>query len=387
MSKEPNQFSAFSLLTMDALPEGIKEVDPNEIIETDEPLLDDDKGDDKGEGDKTPKSDDNAPIVKNKSSLNDDDKGDDDPNKNKGNEGDDDDESPIVTFAKILDEKGVIDLDIENFEDSEDGLIKAVETTVEKRINDYKASLGERALQLVEYIENGGKLERFVEIAAQKDYSDVTEDELKENVQLQKMVITDQLKAEKYSEEEIEQELADYEDAGILFSKSKRALNRVTAIRAEQTQQEVEAQKEFAKQQQLHYQKWLSDLEADITSREEIAGFKVPEKQKKDFFKYITEPVRVKVKDANGKEVWANKTRMMIDSEKDKDAQLKMAWLYYNNFDFSKVEKQAVKQVASKLKDQLSRNKDEGKNLTTAKRTRAPEDVTGDFSLFKKRFN
>jgi tRNA U34 5-carboxymethylaminomethyl modifying enzyme MnmG/GidA len=74
----------------------------------------------------------------------------------------------------------------------------------------------------------------------------------------------------------------------------------------------------------------------------------------------------------------------VTDSEKDKDSQLKMAWLYYNNFDFSKIEKKARTKAASSLRANLERASGVStKKLKSKTRTRATGDDI-DFSLFEK---
>ena len=61
-----------------------------------------------------------------------------------------------------------------------------------------------------------------------------------------------------------------------------------------------------------------------------------------------------------------------------------MAWLYFNNFDFSKVEKKAKTKAVSTLRSHLERASNVStKKLKSKSRTR----VTGDdidFSLFSK---
>jgi len=60
-----------------------------------------------------------------------------------------------------------------------------------------------------------------------------------------------------------------------------------------------------------------------------------------------------------------------------------MAWLYYNKFDFSKVEKKARTKAASSLKANLER----ASNISTKKlKSKARTKATGsdiDFSLFE----
>ena len=73
-----------------------------------------------------------------------------------------------------------------------------------------------------------------------------------------------------------------------------------------------------------------------------------------------------------------------MDSEADKDSQLKMAWLYFNNFNFEKVEKKARTKAASNLRANLERASGVSrKKLKSKSRTKVSGDDM-DFSLFSK---
>jgi len=101
--------------------------------------------------------------------------------------------------------------------------------------------------------------------------------------------------------------------------------------------------------------------------------FKYLQKKKEDFFKYITES------DTEGK------TRLLSDIEADSDAQLKMAWLMYNKFDFSTIEKKVKSKVSSKLRDSLSNLDSSLKLKGQSKRTKNAKDADDmDLSSFRK---
>ena len=91
------------------------------------------------------------------------------------------------------------------------------------------------------------------------------------------------------------------------------------------------------------------------------------------FYEYITKTDRK-----------TGKTKLIADSENDKDSQLKMAWLYFNDFDFSKVEKKARTKATSNLRASLERAGNvSSRKLKSKTRTKSSGDDL-DFSLFQK---
>jgi hypothetical protein len=275
-------------------------------------------------------------------------------------------------MAKFLDEKGVVDFDPENFEDSEEGLAVMVESKVKTEVEKWKKSLGDQTLALVDYLENGGKIEKFFEFAVTDNYAEISDDKLEDDLKLQQRIVKDLLKKEGYTDEEVEEELQEYEDSGILLNKAKRAKNKLVTLVAKEKEAAILEQRKEREAETLAHQQWLKELKSDLEKREEIAGFKIEKKQKDDFYAYITAFDRK-----------TGKTAFMKDADADPEAQLKMAWLFYNKFDFSKVKQQAKKEVSSKLRDSLSRMKTEGKGFKSAVRTNHTQEE-GSFSLFSK---
>ena len=192
----------------------------------------------------------------------------------------------------------------------------------------------------------------------------------KEN--LQKQLVAELMRREGFSQEEIVSDIQDFVDGGLIAKRADRALAKLKSMQTKDRQNLLKSQEEAAKKQEEDYNNFLTSLKDDIETREEIAGFPVSKKAKKDFYEYITKPDRK-----------TGKTRLVMDSEADQDSQLKMAWLYYNKFDFSKVEKKARTKATSSLKANLERASGVStKKLKSKSRTKATgNDI--DFSLFE----
>jgi hypothetical protein len=196
----------------------------------------------------------------------------------------------------------------------------------------------------------------------------------KEN--LQKQLVAELMRREGFSQEEILSDIQDFVDGGLIKKRADRALTKLKTMQTNERKDLLKKQEETAQAKEAEYSNFLTSLKDDIATREEIAGFPVSKKAKKDFYEYITKPDRK-----------TGKTRLVMDSEADQDSQLKMAWLYYNKFDFSKVEKKARTKATSSLKASLERASGvSAKRLKSKTRTKATGDDI-DFSLFKNVLN
>jgi len=281
--------------------------------------------------------------------------------------------SQIGVLAKYLKEEGVVDYDDESFEDNEEGLVKVIENEIKKGIDKYKEDLDPTAKQFIDFVENGGDPQHFTKAYSEVDFSKINSDKIKGKSEVQKQIVAELMKQEGYSPEEIREEIQDLIDGNVLQRKANRSLSKLQVIQNKKRAELLQSQEEQAQKRKEEQATFLSSLKEDIEGREDIAGFSINKKQKKAFYDYITKADRK-----------TGKTQLVLDSEKDKDAQLKMAWLYFNNFDFSKVEKKAKTKAVSTLRSHLER----ASNVSTKKlKSKARTKVTGDdidFSLFSK---
>ena len=279
--------------------------------------------------------------------------------------------SQLGVVANFLKEEGIVDFNEEEFEDSEEGFQKIIQNEIKKGIEKYKTDLDPLAQEFIEYVDKGGDPQKFVKATSDVDFSkiDVKMIEGKEN--LQKQLVAELMRREGFNQDEILSDVQDFVDGGLIGKRANRALKKLKEMQLSQRKTLMKEQETAATNKEAEYKTFLSSLKEDIDNREEIAGFNIG-KKRKDFYNYITKPDRK-----------TGKTRLVMDSEADQDSQLKMAWLYYNKFDFSKIEKKARTKATSSLKANLERASNiSTKKLKSKTRTKATDgDI--DFSLFE----
>lgn len=285
-----------------------------------------------------------------------------------------DEPSPFTNFAKFLDENGIADFDEEDFEDSEEGLLKMVDKTVKKGVDAYKDSIPESAKKFLDYLEAGGDPKNYIEESKNlPNYEGLNEDMLgKESVQ--KALVADWMKMQGYEDDEIQETLKDYEESGLLEKQSKRVHSKLVKKQKEYEESLIENQKKEKEEAIRKHEEYVENVRKTIEEAEDIAGIPISKKAKKEFSDYVTKV------DKEGK------TKLHQDIEADPDAQLKMAWFMYNKFDFSKIEKKAKTKVSSKLRESLSNIdsslKMKGKSKGKAKRSSDNDEL--DLSGFKR---
>tara|TARA_R110002012_G_scaffold261340_2_gene443229 strand:+ start:10795 stop:11961 length:1167 start_codon:yes stop_codon:yes gene_type:complete len=281
--------------------------------------------------------------------------------------------SQIGIVAKFLKEEGIVDYEDESFEDSEEGLANVIQNEIKKGISKYKEDLDPTAQQFIEFVENGGDPSQFTKAYSEVDFNKIDPSKLKGQSEMQKQLVAELLRQQGYSREEITEEVQDLVDGGVLERKASRSLSKLQVLQNKKRAELLKSQEASAEKKKEEQATFLTSLKDDIENREEIAGFSLNKKSKKAFYDYITKADRK-----------TGKTQLVLDSEADKDSQLKMAWLYFNNFDFSKVEKKIKTKAVSNLRSNLER----ASNVSTRKlKSKSRTKVSGDdldFSLFSK---
>ena len=284
-------------------------------------------------------------------------------------------ETVFRTIATEFSTKGLLADVGEDFEDSEEGFAALIDKTVDEKVKEYKESLPEVAKNFIDFVQAGGDPQHYVDSRTTIDYNRISTDKLADNAAAQKEIVYNLLVKEGYEPDEISEEIADYEDGGLLANKAKRALGKLQKFQAQEQSQMIEKQKQEADAQKEQYNTFLSDLKQDIDTRDDIAGFEFSnKKQRNEFYNYITKVDRK-----------SGKTQLQTDNEADSEAQLKMAWLYFNKFNFSKVEKKAKTKATSDLKAKLQKATDSTSKLKSKRKTSSPDDAMNEsFSGFKR---
>ena len=279
--------------------------------------------------------------------------------------------SQLGVIANFLKDEGIVDFEEEDFEDSEEGFQKIIQNEISKGIEKYKQDLDPLAQEFIEYVDKGGDPQKFVKATSDVDFSKIDVKMISGKENLQKQLVAELMRREGFSQDEILSDIQDFVDGGLIGKRANRALSKLKTMQTSQRKSLLKEQETAALRKEEEHKTFISSLKNDIDNREEIAGFSMG-KKKKDFYDYITKPDRK-----------TGKTRLVMDSEKDEDSQLKMAWLYYNKFDFTKIEKKARTKATSSLKANLERASNiSTKKLKSKTRTKATDgDI--DFSLFE----
>ena len=283
-----------------------------------------------------------------------------------------DDSNPLEDYARHMAAKGLLDLDDEDKIESEEDLEKIQEKTIRNGINSYKQSIPEDGQKFLEFLENGGRPQDFHKYY----YSDSSFAEFSlDSEENQKYIVEEALKLEGYSDEEIEDEISDAIDLGKLEKKATVHLKKLQKIEAQNKERLIEAQKEYAKQQEeLRAQNW-DNFKKGLFEKEQIAGFKMGPKMKQDLWDYMAKPVNKKT----------GLTQYQIDSQENEDARYMFAYLLKNKWDIKSLEKQVETKTVSKLKSKLSNYTDSRNKLSGAKSNLQKEDDgSNPFAGFKK---
>lgn len=278
--------------------------------------------------------------------------------------------NPLAEYALFMASKGILDLQDEDVVESEEDLEKIQLRTIQNGIEGYKKSIPEDGQKFLEFLEAGGNPEDFHKYY----YGDASflnfDIDSEEN---QKYVVSEALKLEGYSEEEIEDEINDAIDLGKLERKAATHLKKLQKIESEQKDMLIASQKEYAKQQELRRVQEWENFKNGLYNKEEISGFKFNKKMKDDLWDYMT---RVDKK--------TGMTKYQQDSQENEDARYMFAYLLKNKWDVKSLEKQVEGKAVGNLRKKLSNFTDTRTKLKAAGNKYEAEDKSNPFSGFKK---
>lgn len=205
------------------------------------------------------------------------------------------DSSPFTPFAKLLVEEGATpNLNLEEFDGTPQGLIKAIQSEIDYNVNMYKESLDPRVKWLQDNVDEGVALEDLLAIDKQRvTLGSINEETLSTDENLQKQIVREYLKeTTKFNDVVINKQIERLEATGDLTEEAKGYFNELKQINLAKEQQAVQQaqlqQQEFKKQQE----KVLSDFKETLEKTEEIIpGIKLNRIIKDQIFKTLTTPV------------------------------------------------------------------------------------------------
>ena len=272
--------------------------------------------------------------------------------------------------AKHFYDEGILTGLDEDMEDSPEAFQKMIEKTVEDRVAKYKDSFQDpTAKQFLEFIENGGDASQFIQATTGLDYSKVNEEAVSDDIDAQKQILRNWYADQGESPEDAEDMIQAFEDSGHLEKRSLAGLKKLQKKQESAKQELVETQKKQAETRREDNQRILTKLKEDIDSSTDIGGFPVSKKQKNEFYDYIT-----KVDPKTGK------TGLMTDSSDEKN-QMLMSYLYFNKFNFEKLEKKAKTKETKNLEAALGRYSDGSSKQKSRQRTKTDKSDPGKLNL------
>lgn len=164
-----------------------------------------------------------------------------------------------------------------------DGLIDYIGDVVEQ--NSKPEYADQRIAQLDQYVKNGGKFEDFYSNMSQAVSYDDMDMEDESN---QKAVVRDYMKLQGYTDEQINNKIERYDDAGLLGDEANDAVARLKDIKQQQLEAAQQQQAAYAEQQEQYAQQFSQDLVTNITNLKTIRGIAVPQEDRRALWDYIT---------------------------------------------------------------------------------------------------
>lgn len=253
--------------------EEIPEIDPKELEEEGE---DDDEGE---TNEKEIPTDKNKPVEKEEIEEDDEEDGEDD---------DDPEIEKDITkmfSSKIAEKLGWEFTEDEKFEKIED-FVDYLTTVVEEASKPQFAN--EEVEKYDEFVRNGGSLKDFYDKMhsgkLELDRVDIDSD------YDQKSLIKEFLKTQGIKDSIIEKRIERYDEAGVLQDEAEEALEYLKEYRQKEEQKLLEEQKNIAKVKQQQQHEFVKNVQTNINDINEIRGYKLTDKEKKDLVDYIFKP-------------------------------------------------------------------------------------------------
>lgn len=252
--------------------------------------------------------------------------------------------------------------ELENdYEDSLEGITNFVRDISQNAAEEQLAGLFEQfpeVQQHLDYVLAGGDSREFFQRQGQQvDYNSI--DIAEDNVGMQRAVLAQFLQTKGHDTEFIQDTIDTYEDSGRLFNNAQKAKEHLIKFQEEEQQQLMEQQQQFYQQQQEEQQQFWSEVADTIESGNEFAGVRIPDREKSNFFDYISNPVG-----QNGE------TQRDLDyQEAGTDVKLAIDYMLYSGFDLNGViEKKAKTQAAKNLRQRIVSNEERVKSARKQQR-------------------
>lgn len=296
------------------------------------------------------------------------------------------DSSPFTPFAKLLVEEGATpNLNLEEFDGTPQGLIKAIQQEIEYNNNMYKEGLNPRVKWLQDNIDEGVAFEDLLSIDKQRmSLNSITEDTLSTDENIQKQIVKEYLReTTKFSDSLIDKQIERLETTGELTDEAKGYFEELKQINATKEQQAVEQAKvrhqEFRQQQE----KILNDFKETLEKTEEIIpGIKLNRNIKDQIFKTLTTPV---TQDPNTGAPLNAIAKARLEDPINFEKNLAYVWLATKGFkDFSTLSSAGKKTAMKEFESALSKGDNK---FSTSKQNFSEPDSIKELKASMERFS
>lgn len=142
----------------------------------------------------------------------------------------------------------------------------------------------ERIQQLDEYVKNGGKFEDFYGKQQQSLSYDNIDMEDEDN---QKAVVSELLRYNGYTDDQIKNKISRYEDADMLEEESADALDMLKQIKQHELEMAQQQQAAYLQQQEEQSKQFYNDCMNQIKSLSSIRGVQIPKEDRAKLADYI----------------------------------------------------------------------------------------------------
>ena len=142
----------------------------------------------------------------------------------------------------------------------------------------------ERIQQLDEYVKNGGKFEDFYGKQQQSLSYDNIDMEDEDN---QKAVVSELLRYNGYTDDQIKNKISRYEDADMLEEESADALDMLKQIKQHELEMAQQQQAAYLQQQEEQSRQFYNDCMNQINSLSSIRGVQIPKEDRAKLADYI----------------------------------------------------------------------------------------------------
>lgn len=264
----------------------------------------------------------------------------------------------FAIFAQMLADKELLDLNEEDFDPTEKGLLNAFADTIENRVKEeiesFQKTLPKEGKELLTHLMKGGKVSNFMDVYSTPDFGDLN---IKgNNIGNQKAVLAEFFKLRGDSQDDIAEMLEDYENLGKLEKQATKAQARLTQYYEHQKQQLIVKQEQAEKERIAKRQEVQSTIQATISESDEIKGFPLSRKSKKKLMSYMTD-ASVKIETPDGPQFVTQFQADEMKSSNNIDDFILKAYLRMTNYSLDGVQKKSKSKLASQLRTTLQNKK------------------------------